>query len=48
MKPDYSKREAFYAPYKDRFFADFVDLEYALYDVMVLPEKKIEEIHQQR
>ncbi|MEK4698181.1 glutathionylspermidine synthase family protein [Solibacillus sp. FSL R7-0668] len=44
MKPDYSKREAFYAPYKDRFFADFVDLEYALYDVMVLPEKKIEEI----
>ncbi|MCH7323828.1 glutathionylspermidine synthase family protein [Solibacillus sp. MA9] len=44
MKRDYSKRQAFYAPYKDSFFADFVDLEYALYDVMVLPEKKIEEI----
>ena len=45
MNIDYNKRAAFYAPYSDRFFADFVDLEYALYDVMVLPEKKIEEIH---
>lgn len=44
MKRDYSKRAKFYAPYKDSFFADFVNLEYALYDVMVIPRKKIEEI----
>ncbi|WP_341322070.1 glutathionylspermidine synthase family protein [Solibacillus sp. FSL H8-0523] len=44
MRRDYSKRAKFYAPYKDSFFADFVNLEYALYDVMVIPRKKIEEI----
>ena len=45
MEKDYTKRAAFYAPYKKTFFADFVDLEYALYDVMVLPKEKIDEIH---
>ncbi|WP_431028746.1 glutathionylspermidine synthase family protein [Lysinibacillus sp. LZ02] len=44
MKKDYTKREAFYAPYKETFFADFADLEYALYDVMVLSKEKIDEI----
>ena len=44
MGKDYTQREAFYAPYKETFFADFIDLEYALYDVMVLPKEKIDEI----
>jgi len=44
MERDYTQREAFYAPYKETFFADFIDFEYALYDVMVLPKEKIDEI----
>lgn len=44
MRRNYTKRGTFYAPYKDTFFADFPDLEYALYDALVIPKEKIEEI----
>lgn len=39
-----AQRAAFYAPFQHTFFADFPDLEYALYDVKVLPQEMIEEI----